>query len=526
MHRIPISIIGACIFFCLPGGTNSNPGLRADEKLVNEKDTDEKDTDEKSRLSKPEWSPRRRGAVRLAQATSTTEKSSPRKDEQEKASSSQPKTGSQEPPALKVEKPAARVAQENVITLQPPLSSAPTMRLDRPMVVSPSTETRLLPPEIQADAYHLGDQDMGAGPPGSCTGPFCPTCRQQLSDPRGLSMFGPIFPLRLSGGWVRPEFLYWWTEGMDVPPLVTSGAGGPVVFGADEINDDWRSGGRLHAGVWINPSLVTAIEGSLFALTDETTSFQAAGTTAAPLARPFFNLATLTGDASLVPAAAFTTGTIAIEATTQFVGAELMLRQMAGAPGRFATAILVGYRYNRLDDELRIGEFQIGAGPTTVTRFDYFSTENSFHGAQVGFMTGTRYNRLTGEFVLKLGLGNTHSKVRIDGATTTVVGVGAPVTTTGGLLAQSSNIGFYEQDEFSVIPELGATIGFNITERFRVTAGYTFIYWSRVARPHDQIDRDISLPVLPGPNAARPEFTFNKSDFWAQGVNLGLEYAF
>ena len=131
---------------------------------------------------------------------------------------------------------------------------------------------------------------------------------------------------------------------------------------------------------------------------------------------------------------------------------------------------------------------------------------------------------------MKLGFGNTHSEVLIDGSTTTTVGGGAPVTDSGGLLALSTNVGRYSQDHFTVVPELGVTIAYDITSRLRATFGYTFIYWSRVARPGDQIDRYLNPSYIPnnGPpiGPARPAFTFATSNFWAQGMNFGMEYRF
>ena len=293
------------------------------------------------------------------------------------------------------------------------------------------------------------------------------------------------------------------------------------------MNDDWRSGGRIHAGFWCNPSQATGIEGNYFLLAEEQTTFQGTGTAAAPLARPFFNIQLPGEDNRLIPAAGFTSGAISIQATTELQGGELLLRQMLSPPDRIPTAILIGYRYMRLDDDLRIDEFQTDApGPTTVSLFDSFDTTNTFHGVDVGFITEARYNRWSGEFVLKVALGSTHSEASIEGATTTTVAPALPVTAVGGFLAQSTNIGTFEQDDFAVIPELSATIGFNITERLKATAGYTFIYWSRVARASEQIDRDLNLPAVPGPNTLRPQFAFATTDFWAQGVNLGLEYAF
>jgi hypothetical protein len=59
--------------------------------------------------------------------------------------------------------------------------------------------------------------------------------------------------------------------------------------------------------------------------------------------------------------------------------------------------------------------------------------------------------------------------------------------------------------------------------------GYSFIYWSRVARAVDQIDRDVNITQQPpGPfvGAPRPEFILRTTDFWAQGLNFGLEWKF
>ena len=100
-----------------------------------------------------------------------------------------------------------------------------------------------------------------------------------------------------------------------------------------------------------------------------------------------------------------------------------------------------------------------------------------------------------------------------------------------GLLAQSTNIGEYERDEFSVIPEIGFTGGYMLTERVKLTAGYTFLYWSRVVRPGDQIDLEVNPELIPSDTVvgdglpAHPQFVFRDTDIWAHGLNVGLEYA-
>jgi hypothetical protein len=129
----------------------------------------------------------------------------------------------------------------------------------------------------------------------------------------------------------------------------------------------------------------------------------------------------------------------------------------------------------------------------------------------------------------KLALGNVHQRVDIQGQTTSTRGGQASTTLTGGLLAQRTNIGHYSRDELAVVPELGANIGYHLTPRLQATLGYTFIYWSRVVRPGDQIDLEVNPDLLPpeadpftGP--LRPQFVFRTTDFWAQGLQAGLDY--
>jgi hypothetical protein len=134
------------------------------------------------------------------------------------------------------------------------------------------------------------------------------------------------------------------------------------------------------------------------------------------------------------------------------------------------------------------------------------------------------------EFLAKLALGNTRSRVRIDGSSSVTDSGGGKITYQhDGLLALPTNIGVYEQNAFSVIPELGATVGYNITCRLKATVGYTLLYWSRVVRPGDQIDTYLNSTQMLGGTLSgvpSPQSKFITTDFWAQGINVGLEYRF
>ena len=90
-------------------------------------------------------------------------------------------------------------------------------------------------------------------------------------------------------------------------------------------------------------------------------------------------------------------------------------------------------------------------------------------------------------------------------------------------------MGVHTADRFSVIPELGVTLGYDLTCRLRAMVGYTFIYWSNVSRPGDQIDLEcqpVPVPAAPSEPPRSPAFVQHTSDFWAQGINIGLDYRF
>ncbi len=185
--------------------------------------------------------------------------------------------------------------------------------------------------------------------------------------------------------------------------------------------------------------------------------------------------------------------------------------------GTRRTDVLYGLRWTSLDESLQVTEdLQELTGTTPplgddLDVFDRFATENNFLGGEIGYETEWQYRRWSLNLLSKVAIGNTRQQVDINGETS--IDNGAPLT--GGLLTQRyvhpgddgipgnaddfvvGNIGSYERDEFSMIPELGLTMGYNLTQRLKLTAGYTLIYWSNVVRPGDQIDLDVNANLIP-----------------------------
>jgi hypothetical protein len=200
---------------------------------------------------------------------------------------------------------------------------------------------------------------------------------------------------------------------------------------------------------------------------------------------------------------------------------------------------LAGFRYLELDEGLTIQEnltllptAPANAG-TTFGLADEFTTHNRFYGGQIGargeYWKGKAFVNLYG----KVALGETQETISINGLTIITPPGGTPTAHAGGLLALPTNSGHFTRDEFAVVPEIGINVGYQVTDHLRAFVGYTFLYWSDVARPADQIDLAINGTQVPtnlgsgklvGP--ARPAVNLNSTDFWAQGINFGLEFRY
>jgi hypothetical protein len=164
---------------------------------------------------------------------------------------------------------------------------------------------------------------------------------------------------------------------------------------------------------------------------------------------------------------------------------------------------------------------------SNVFIFDRFNTRNEFYGGQLGGRVEYAGDRLFLSGLFKIGLGTTHEVVDLTGFTR------GAVNTPGGLLVLTSNGGRRSHDEFAAVPELGINVGYQVCRGFQVFVGYTFLYISDVVRPGDQINRNVNPNLLPasptfrtptGP--AEPAFSFQRTDFWAQGMNFGLAFRY
>lgn len=359
-----------------------------------------------------------------------------------------------------------------------------------------------------------------------------------------------------SHGWVSVDYLGWFASGMNMPPLVTTSAAGTpqanagvlpgssVLFGGNNNNlDDNMSGVRLRVGLWSTVRPNFGAEGEYFGFSQQTESFDRNSTGTPILARPFYNNATGLQDAELVAFPNLLSGRIQVQATSQVDAAAVRFRHIlccstkaacspwdcGPIPAQSRIDATLGWRYMQLREGLMIQEDLTSLSSNNPGSFlieDNFETFNQFNGAELGVQWTGRRGYWTLDSLMRLSLGISHQQLTITGSTESPTG-SAPAN--GGLLAQPGrNIGTISQTEFGVLPELGTTLGYQLTQRLKFNLGYTAIYWSNVVRPGDQIDTTVNPNLLPPAIASNafngPGFTVRQSDYWLQGLSFGGEY--
>jgi hypothetical protein len=350
--------------------------------------------------------------------------------------------------------------------------------------------------------------------------------------------------------YLKGEYLLWGLKGDRVPPLVTTSSpqdqgflGAPstrVLFGGDSIDTAARNGARFTAGFWLDQWCDQAVEISGFFLTGGAARFAASSADNPVLARPFFNVNANTQFSELVASPGVATGTINVSSPNSLWGldANWVCKVCCGHDWRLSA--FGGLRYLNFSESLTVTEaIQGGPGapaPFTdsfTTVFDRFGTSNHFYGAQAGLVGSYHTGPWTVDLKGQVALGATYQSLRIDG-NEQIVQAGGTLSAVGGLLALPSNIGSHHHNEFSVVPEIALTVGYQVNPNVRVFVGYDFLYWTGVARAGEQIDTALDVTKIPFFNSAglppapgnHPQVVFRETDFWAQGLLVGVLFTY
>jgi len=415
------------------------------------------------------------------------------------------------------------------------------------------------PPPLAMGAGPMGDPGMFPGgempgyPPPGMYG------QQNWEAPfKGQSVNSRLAPKM----WLTGEYLLWFAEAQPTTfPLVTTSApGGGGVLGSPstiirhsntDLGFDLFSGFRVTGGIFCDDCRRYGFYMSGFLTEQKSNIFNAQSDSRGTplLARPFIDASTGNQSALLVSFPSFTSGRVTVIARNRTYGAEggpiinLFRSNPEDSGPLMELNATAAFRFLQLRETLRMEQETVllpGAtapfngtivgAPSRIGVSDEFDTQNRFYGGQVG-LQGTVYNdRWSLGLSGKVAIGVMNQTLDVNGFSTLTSS--APATssaTVGGLFANATNIGRYRRDEFAVIPEFGANLGYQWLSWLSTGIGYNFLYASRVIRPGDQFSTTVNPGIVPtspsfGVGGAIPVASplLTQSEFWLQGISFSM----
>jgi Putative beta barrel porin-7 (BBP7) len=382
---------------------------------------------------------------------------------------------------------------------------------------------------------------------------------------------------RLYGG---VEYLGWWVKGAPLAvPLVSTGPistthhgwlsspDSTILYGAPHApaqggNDTQSfpifSGTRLTVGYDLDASRRYAVELSGFALQSRTAGFDIQGNQdGLPIINiPVYNTTPYTpggrpgglppaedGLPAALPSdpdrfdsnAGVFTGRVKITNSLQLWGASLTGVASLYRTPSWEVSGLAGFRFLRLAENFNLFYQSIGISGVYAgeygTATDTFGTQNHFYGSLLGVRGRYSFGRMFVEASGSVAFGASNETLNVNGGFSSINFQQPTRTGPEGVFAQPANEGTFSSVHFAVVPEVALKIGYDITPSIRVTIGYDFLYDSSVIRPTDQIDRNIpkGQTFLQGGSTVSttsPTRIFRTTDFYAQGVSVGVAYRF
>jgi hypothetical protein len=356
--------------------------------------------------------------------------------------------------------------------------------------------------------------------------------------------------------------MLWWVKrpGLGVP-LLTGTTGSPnsptagglsdpsttILFGANQLNFNPSSGGKGEVAYILCPG-ITLTAGGFYVGEGQGNFRSSSDAMGNPfLFRPFFNVDTNNPNAGLVVAQpGFFSGSVQVTTDRQLFGLEA--NSISGLYGCdwWQLSGSIGVRYLFLHETLNISQqttllqdaIASFAGQVLVTgdqisTLDRFATRDQFVGGQAGLFLEARFDRFWVGTGAKLAIGGTHQEGAVSGFSSVVSSVIPPQTLNIGVLALPSNSGFLKNDGLSVVFDLDAKVGYDITSWLRAVAGYEAIYWTNVVRASQIIPNRVSgvqeplSPFFGAPGGQQiPAPSLRTSSIWMQGLHIGLEFRY
>lgn len=354
-----------------------------------------------------------------------------------------------------------------------------------------------------------------------------------------------------------------------------------IELGHENFDLTWQTGVRVTIGSWFNENQQMGLEASYLLSPDikkdrfrDTSGLPGSDNFAVPIfdVTGIFGLNGIPGETVFLLAGPLDGepgffGHFRLEVSTRLEGAEFngIARLYNWDCEDVHLDLLGGFRWFQLSEYLKFdGETNSVpqfTGPAAFFNFkDRFRTLNNLFACQFGLRLLYNFCQWHFEGTVKLGAGKMYQHARIHGSSRTSNGnvffetLGTAGTKLeGGIFTQPTNIGTYDKKgKWAPLIETDLQIGYHFTDFLEVFVGYSFIWFDHVIRPGDLIDRKINTTETTLAEASRetvgvgtgpipfgtsgpaplprgrkvPKARFKTTEFWAQGLNIGLNFTF
>lgn len=378
-----------------------------------------------------------------------------------------------------------------------------------------------------------GGSVIGGGASCGIEGGFGPACGwEDCSGCDACSRSGLIaLPRLCADGWFgSAEWLLWYRRGQSFPVLAATGededpAEVPL-FGGEREGETSESGLRVTVGTWLDRTQCRSATVRLWGLGNEQIDFAVDGDAGLTIVRPFFDVTTLPGSAEEnIVVRPDTPDFLRIGFESEVYGGDASIRQLWVRGLGARVDFLYGYQYLRLDERLAIRSRTGGFPDAQLSVTDSFEVENEFHGGQIGLGAFYEEGCWTFHGLAKVGFGNLERRGTLAGTTTTQVGADPAATTNQGLLVRDTNAGSSSDSTFAVSPELSLGLGYRMNHWMDLSIGYSFLMVTDALQTWRTLDNQLAVNLEDPPvDPARPARTFSYGDYWAQGINFGVNF--
>ncbi|MFM7843792.1 MAG: BBP7 family outer membrane beta-barrel protein [Planctomycetota bacterium] len=341
------------------------------------------------------------------------------------------------------------------------------------------------------------------------------------------------------------EYLFTWQKGASLPALVTTSTapdlpvlpGSQLLYGDQQIGNRLLSGGRITVGKWLDSQDTLGVVVRMLAVEGDRSGYSTDSNANPVIGRPFYNTDPLVNapDAFLASYPNLTTGNLRVSTNNDLFAGDLLFRVHIDGDSCSRTDLIGGYTYTQLDNGLSIRSVSQGTGTvipidSQIIVQDNFSTRNEFNGGTIGLWHERSRGYWTVSTLGKISFGETYQSITINGTNQAIDPAGGSTLTPGGLLAQTSNIGFHNRHKTTYVPEVAFNLTRRITDRLDFTVGYTFIYWSSMLLAADHLDNQVNGTQFQGGQLvgpANPAFPgFRDTEYWLHAMSMGINFRF